>query len=247
MPEDQSIKPGNRLATATSVKAGSTCTALVDGTSTTVEVARDLTVAVGDVLFVSRFGAQWYALARVYATAPVAVENDPVPDPKPSAISGTLVISPVYTGSWDGTRWRTDTTDVYQGIYGTASGNHTGSAFYGDKPTSLAGATISAATIAVRRIARGTAFGAPVSTMRLVTDLSKPVGAPTLSSSTTGPALSVNATDEAFAIPVAWAQAMVDGTAGGIAFFDSDGSPFVAFAGSGSWGPAFSMTVNWSK
>lgn len=247
MHDELKIKPDNRLATATTIKSGSTCSALVDGTLTTVEVARDLTVAVGDVLFISRFGSQWYALARVYAAAPAAVENDPVPDPKPSIISGTLVISPVFTGSWDGTRWRTDTTDVYQGIYGTASGNHTGSVFYGDKPTSLAGATINTATIAVRRVARGTSFGTPVTTMRLVTDLSKPVGAPSLSSSTTGPAIGVNATDEAFAIPIAWAQAMVDGTAGGIAFFDATGAPFVAFAGTASWGPAFSLTVNWSK
>ncbi|MEE3918180.1 hypothetical protein V2I01_04780 [Micromonospora sp. BRA006-A] len=61
---------GGRLVTATSAKSGSTVTAVVNGVSTTVQVARDLTVAAGDVLLVERVGAQWFAYARVFASAP---------------------------------------------------------------------------------------------------------------------------------------------------------------------------------
>jgi hypothetical protein len=240
------LKPLSRLVTATAAKTGSTTTAMIDGEITTIEVARDLTVASGDVLFVSRYGSQWFALARAYPSAPAGVENDSTPVVKPSVVYGTLVIPPVDTASWTGTRWRTDDDDIRQGIYGT-SGNHTGAVFYGTKPLSLNGAVVLSATAQIRRLARGLAFGPQPTSMRLITETTRPAGAPTLTSSTSGPSLGVDATDSAFAIPISWVQAMADGTAGGIGFFDADGAPFVVLAGRGSWGPAFTLTVQWQR
>lgn len=240
-----SLKPGEiRLGTATAAKTGSTVTAKVDGAVTTVQVARDLTVASGDVLFVARFGSQWVALQRMFPAAPAAIDDN---DDAPPAITvGKTVIAPVETASYISTGWRTDNDSVRQGAYGGGA-NNTGAVFYGMKPSSLAGATITKATIQVKRLPQGLLFATVGSTLRLMTESTKPSGAPTLTSSTTGPALGLSGIDNAFEIPVSWAQAMVDGTAGGIAFFDSDGSPFVVFAGRTAWGPAFAMTLEWTR
>lgn len=239
-------KPSIRLVRALAAKTGSTTTAEVDGSVVTIEVARDLTVATGDVLAVIRFGAQWVAVGRMFTAAPTAPDNDSAPDPAPVTVAGRLVVAPAVTASWTGTRWRTDDDHVRQGAYG-GSGNHTGVVFYGTKLTSLAGAVVTAATIQVRRLALGLSFGPQPTTMRLITDLSKPVGAPTLTSSTAGPTLAIDATNSAFAVPASWAQSMVDGTAGGLGFFDADGSPFVVLAGRSAWSAAFTMTVDWQR
>ena len=235
------------LATATAAKSGSTVAAIVNGTETVVQVARDLTVAAGDVLLVERVGAQWFALVRLFATAaPPVEEQQRPPDPKPAVVTGTLVVSPVETRSYRPSYgWRTDNTDVYQGQYG-GWGNHTGTVFYGSKPRSLAGATVTDAKIRVKRLSAG-AYSAQSTTMRLVTQATRPGGAPTLTSSTSGPSLAVGSTANAFDVPTAWAQAMVNGTAGGLAFYDSGGSPYVRLAGRSSWSAAFTLTISWRR
>jgi hypothetical protein len=235
------------LATATSAKTGSTCTAIVNGVATTVQVARDLTVASGDVIVIQRIGAQWFALARAYTAATVIPDApEPPPPPKPSTVTGTLIVAPVETRSYRTTYgWRTDSTDVYQGEYG-GWGNHTGAVFYGSKPRSLSGATVTDAKIRVRRLTAGT-YAPRATTMRLMTQATRPGGVPTLTSSTSGPSLAVGSTTNSFDVPNSWVQAMVDGTAGGLAFFDSGGSPYVRFAGRGSWSPAFTLTIRWQR
>lgn len=233
------------LATATAAKSGSTVTAIVNGVVTTVQVARDLTVANGDVLVVQRIGAEWFALGRVFTAATtVPGDNTSAPDPNPGTKTGTLVVSPVETRSYRNGSWRTDNTDVYQGEYG-GWGNHTGCAFYGTKPASLTGATVTSATIRVRR-ERGGAYAAQSTTMWLVTQATRPSGAPTLGSSTGGPSLAVGG-ETTFSVPTSWAQSMVNGTAGGLAFYEADGSPYVVFAGRGTWSPAFTLTINWRR
>ncbi|HYH31097.1 MAG TPA: hypothetical protein VD903_11980 [Pseudonocardia sp.] len=235
------------LATATAAKSGSTVTATVNGTVTTVQVARDLTVASGDVLVVLKIGTEWFAVARAYAAAPTPVEtNDPPPPPKPSVQTGRLVVAPVETRSYRGTYgWRTDNADVYQGQYG-GWGNHYGCAFYGRKPRSLDGATVTSASIRVRRLSGGT-YAAQTTTLRLMTNSTRPGGAPTLTSSTTGPRLAVNAQNDSFTVPTSWAQAIVDGGAGGLAIYDAGGSPYVRLAGRGSWSAAWTLTINWQR
>ncbi|MER5703472.1 hypothetical protein ABT023_16225 [Micromonospora sp. NPDC002296] len=239
------------LATALTAKSGTTCTADVNGITTTVQVARDLAVAAGDVILVTRVGAQWFATARAFAAAPpppaVGDENQAPPPPKPLVTTGSLVVPPVETRSWRPiySGWRTDNDDVYQGEYG-GQGNHTGAVFYGTKPRSLAGATVTSARIRVQRLSGGT-YAAQSTTMRLMTQSKRPGGVPTLTSSTAGPSLAVGSSTTGFTIPDSWAQAMVDGDAGGLAFHTAGGSPYVRFAGRGSWSAAFTLTINWRR
>lgn len=232
------------LATATAAKSGATVTALVNGAVTTVSVARDLTVASGDVIVVTKVGSQWFALGRAYAAAPTSPINQPGPPAQPTGVTGSLVVSPVETRSYRNGAWRTDNTHVYQGSYGGA-GNHTGAVFYGSAPRSLAGATVLSATAQVRRESGG-AFAAQATTMRLMVDSTRPAGTVTLTSTDAGPSLAVGRS-ATFAVPTAWVQSMVDGTAGGLAFLDADGSPYVVFAGSADWGPAWTLTINWQR
>lgn len=234
------------LATATAAKSGNTVTATINGKTVTVQVARDLTVASGDVILVTKVGSEWFAQCRVFASAPAAVENSGAPDPQPSVTTGTLLVSPVETRSYRNSSWRTDNDLVYHGEYG-GGGNHTGAVFYGTKPRSLAGATVTEATIQVRRPANtGSTYAAVGTTMWLMTNSTKPAGAPTLTSSTSGPNIAAGATTT-FTIPASWAQEMVDGTAGGLAFYDADGSPYVKFAGRGTWSAAFTLAISWSR
>lgn len=242
----QPMKPETRLATALAAKSGSTVSADIDGTTTTIQVARDLTVASGDVLAVFRFGSQWFALARAFTAATtIPLDNDPPPPPKPTVVTGTTTISPVETRSYRSSGWRTDTTDVYQGQYG-GWGNHTGVAFYGSKARSLDGATVTGATVRIRRPNKGGAAAAQALTLHLVTQATRPGGAPTLGSSTSGPSLKWGET-ETFTLPDSWGQALVDGTAGGLAVYEADGSPYVILSGRSSWSPAFTITLNWTR
>lgn len=241
---------GSLLATVTTEEiTGTTVTAVINGVETTVQLARGLTPAVNDVVIVQRIGSQWVAISTLYAAAPPP-QPPPVspPAPNPPVRTGTTVISPVETRSYRTSfGWRTDNTDVYQGQWG-GWGNHTGCVFYGRKPRSLDGATVTDAKIRVRRPANtGSTYAAVGTTMRLMTNSTRPAGTPTLTSSTDGPRLKAGATNDAFDIPNSWAQAMVDGTAGGLAFFDSDGSPYIYFAGRGRWAPAFTLTIKWRR
>jgi hypothetical protein len=236
-------------AIAITAKSGSTCTANVAGIVTTIEVARDLTVAAGDALLVLKYGgrSQWCAIARLSTAAP-ADPVDPVPPPPAPAAPqhGVLSVSAYQTGSYRSGGWRTDNDDVYQGQYG-GQGNHTGAVFYGTKPRSLEGASVVRATIRVWRPDVGGANSAQSTTMRLVTQNKRPGGAPTMTSSTSGPSLRRGQTVGAFEIPASWAQAMVDGTAGGLGFFDASGSPYVILAGRGRSSASFTLAIQWTR
>lgn len=235
---------GATLGTATTVKSSEVATFTVNGVATQCQVARDLTVAVGDVCVIQRVGAQWFALARFYGAAPADPENPPTPAPKPTVVRGTLVVPAVETRSYRGS-WRTDTDDVYQGEY-AGNGNHTGCAFYGSKPRSLSGATVTSATVRMRRRSAGGVAADRSLTLRLVTQSTRPSGAPTLGSSTAGPSLRWGESTT-FTIPDSWAQAMVDGTAGGLAVFESGGSPYMILDGRGRFSSSFTLTIGWER
>lgn len=235
-------------AIAVTAKSGSTCTADIHGTVVTINVMRDLTVAIGDGLVVQRNSdGEWWALGR-FGTGVIVTPTSPPaapPPSKPTTTSGSSTINPVETRSRQASKWRTDNDDVYQGEFG--NGNHVGAVFYGNRFNGLSGVTVTKATIRVRRPDRGGANAAQSTTMRLMTNKTRPGGAVTLTSSTSGPSLRRGQTASAFTIPDSWAQAMVDGTVGGLAFFDSDGSPYVIFSGRGDYSAAFSMKVNWTR
>ena len=241
---------GARTGTARSTVSSGTASVSVGGETVTVNVARNLTLAAGDPVLLGRVNGYWVVTGLLGTATPAASAAPDIerpPPSKPAVRTGTLVVTPVETRSYRTGQfagWRTDTTDVYQGAYG-GYGNHTGCAFYGTKPRSLAGKTVTSATVRVRRD-RGGDFPRQTATLRLVTQATRPAGVPTLGSSTTGPRLAINSTDDSFEIPDSWAQAMVDGTAGGLAVFVSDGSPYMRFAGRGAWSPAWQLTIRWT-
>jgi hypothetical protein len=159
-------------------------------------------------------------------------------------VGGTLVVPAIETRSYRG-GWVTAHDDVLQGDFAGA-GNYTGVAFYGAAALSLAGATITGATAFVRRQASGGLPGVQTATLRLVTESERPAGAPTLTSSATGPALA-QGEQAAFPIPTSWIDELAAGTAGGLAVFDGDGSPYIAFEGRGAVPSAWTLTISWTR
>lgn len=237
------------IATST-ITAGKTLTVSVNGTEITARAVRDLTVASADIVLLVRSASQLYVIARLFAAAPAPVpddEDDPPPPPKPTTVYGTTIISPVETRSYrPNFGWRNDNDAVYQGEY-SGGGNHTGCAFYGSKPKSLDGVTVLSATIRAKRI-QGGDFAARATTLRRITNRTKPSGAPTLvAGSADGPNLAVNKTDSSVTVPPSWAQDLVDGNAGGLAIFQSDGSPYVRLAGRGDYSSSFALTIKWKR
>ena len=236
--------PGSFTGVATAAKSSGLLTVNVNGILRTVQAARDVTFAAGDVVVLHRFGALWLATARIGTAA--VTEMPPIIsdlDPNPAVITGSLTVLPTFTGTYRGSGWLT-IPHVRQGIYG-GEPNTIGTAFYGDKPRSLSGSTVTSARLEKIFWLRSSSSPAAM-TLRLVTETAKPSGAPTLTSSTAGPSLSIG-DDISFTIPNAFAQAMVDGTAGGLAFYDADGSPFVQVAGRDSHPTALTLVIDWSR
>lgn len=218
--------------------------ALVNGQRINVECERDLTPAVGDVIVIAQIGSKYIALGRTSAAAPGSAEGNEAPPPT-SPQTGVLTVTPVETRSYrPAYGWRFDTDDVYQGEYG-GWGNHTGCAFYGSKPRALDGATVTDASLRMRCLQIGS-YPPSAATMRLITNTVRPGGAPTLTSSATGPAL-VQGAETQWDVPTAWAQAIVDGTAGGIGAYIAGGTPYIRWAGRGAWSAAFTLTIRWRR
>lgn len=245
MRRPQELDAGAILAPASTTKASDgTCSINYMGQTRTVHVARDLSPAVGDMLLVHRVGAVWVASCRVFPTAP---EGTPpiadLPDPNGATVTGTLTVLPTYTGSYRDGAWRPDTSDLVQGARG-GHGNSVGAAFYGAKPASLAGATVTAAHVTMTRNAGDVAAAAP--TLWLVTETTPPPGAPTRTLSTAGPSLQRGASTT-FALPTAWGQALADGTSGGLAVYDATGTPWLGYAGRGTDASAFTLSLDWSR
>lgn len=218
----------------------------IGGVTVNVLAARDVTFAAGDRVCLARAGDQWVAVCRLdTGTVTDLPDVATPPPPKPATVTGTSTFTPVETRSRQGSRWRTDNSDVYQGQYG-GNGNHIGAAFYGSAPRALAGVTVTAARLRVRRKTGGGITAAQSTTLRLVTERTRPSGAPTLTSSTAGPSLRWGQI-VSFTVPTAWAQAIVDGTSGGLALYDASGSPYVIMDGRGAYAPAFALTISWSR
>lgn len=235
------------MGTAQGAKALGILSVAVGGQIVDVQAARDVTFAALDRVVMVKADGIWVAVARLDtgATQDTTTTNPPPVKPKPTVVTGTKTFTPVETRSRQGSKWRTDNDDVYQGQYG-GQGQHTGCAFYGNGPRSLAGATATSASVKLRRKGAGGITAAQDTTFRLVTNKTRPGGAPTLTSSTDGPNLRWGQSTT-FSIPTAWAQSMVDGTSGGLAIFESDGAPYVILDGRGSYGASFSLTIHWRR
>lgn len=255
-------------ARALSAATSGVCLASVGGTQVFVRVVAGLTVALGDVLLILRQQSTYWAIGVVGSApavppAPPAADptppppGDPSPPPKPVVTTGVLTCAPVSTATYRDGSWRSDvgpvdSADTYQGRYGGSGfGRSTGCAFYGSKPRTIAGATVTHATIHALRLSSGD-YARRTPTLRLLSQATRPGGAPTLNESTSGPSLGVlNQVspwqDNAFVIPNSWAQAMVNGTRGGIAISIGSDSPYIRFAGRGSWSAAWVLNIGWRR
>ncbi|HET8716672.1 MAG TPA: hypothetical protein VFM50_02890 [Nocardioidaceae bacterium] len=231
---------------ATAATSSGTVTVNAGGTVVTMNAPRDLTLAAGDPVTYLRVGSTWYVLQRYGTAAAADVDNPAPPPPKPVTVTGSKTFTPVETRSRQGSKWRTDNDDVYQGQFG-GNGNHTGCAFYGNGPRSLAGATVTGVKVKMRRRNAGGITAAQDTTLWLVVQKTRPSGAPTLGGSTIdGPNLAWGQTTT-WTLPDSWGQAMVDGTAGGLAIFESDGSPYVILDGRGRYSASFALTINYTR
>ncbi|MFI0900556.1 hypothetical protein [Streptomyces sp. NPDC020983] len=222
-------------------------------------------VAVGTPLMLQRVGSSWWAVAAAAAapsvppataTPPDGDSGDAAPPPKPVTTTGSLVVAPVATSSYRDGHWRTDigpstSADTIQGRYsGSSYGSSSGYAFYGSKPHTLSGATCTKATVKLRRLSSGD-YGLRAPTLRLVTQTTRPSGAPTLNESTSGPSLGVQGqvspSETTFTLPTSWGQALIDGTRGGIGMVISGDTPYIRLAGRGSWSAAWTLTLYWRR
>jgi hypothetical protein len=257
---------GTVYGTALTASSSGACLANVGGIQVTVRVPPGLTVAARQRLLILRKGSTYWGIQIL--TAPPVVPpappppdnstdtNDPAPAPKPVTTTGSLVCSPVATSTWRDGHWRTDigsstSADTYQGRYsGSGYGRMSGFAFYGAKPRSIAGATVTKATVKLRRLTSGD-YGRRSPTLRLVSQSTRPSGFPTLNETTTGPALGVQGhvspSETTFTLPSSWGQAMVDGTRGGLAISISSDDPYIRLAGKGSWSAAWTLTLYWRR
>jgi hypothetical protein len=225
-------------------------TVTINGVDTVTEAARGVTFAAGDRVLVVKAGSIWVAVCRLDTAAtggaPLGSPNPDPPPPKPTTVTGSKTFTPVETRSRQGSKWRTDNDDVYQGEYG-GWGNHTGCAFYGNGPRSLAGATVTGVSVRMRRKNAGGVTAAQDTTLWLLVEKTRPSGAPTRGGSTTdGPNLRWGETTT-WSLPTSWGQAMVDGTAGGLAVYESDGSPYVILDGRSHYSASFALTISWKR
>lgn len=236
-----------QIMTALGTKSGQLVEVRSGDVSTFARCSRDLTVAAGDAVLVLKVNGVWVAVQRLGTASGSAQATVDKIDSSSNykGITGKLVVSPIETRSHRSGSWRKDTDRVMQGEYGKY-GNHVGCAFYGSKLRSLAGATITDARLRVKRM-KGGVFAPQPTSLYLVTQATRPAGPPTLGSSNSGPQLAVGKATDTFVIPIAWINAMVNGTAGGIAVYDASGSPYVVFAGRSDWSAAFTLTVSWER
>jgi len=216
----------------------------------TAEVARDLPVANNDLVIISLIGSKWYVIQRILSSAPGPPNSNSDKfgrSPRYELEKGDDTFNPVDTRTWNGSKWRTDTTDVFQGTY--AGAVNVGCMFFGDQLKSLKGNTITRALLlSIERLPySGGSYAAATSTLWKVTQKKRPSGAPTRTSSTTGPAMAVGAILPSFEIPESWVTDMTNGTVGGLAFYDADGNPDMRFAGMGTYSPALSLYVEWER
>jgi hypothetical protein len=263
---------GTQIGFALTTITSGACTCLIAGTSASVRTISGMTVAIGDNLLIMRHGSQRFAIAKLIAPPPIPppppppsnpLAPDPVPPaqdtleaagaaPKPAYTNGALVVPAAQTATYRSGTWRTDqgpasaTNYTWQGrSSGSSYGIQTGCAFYGFTPQSLSGATITRASVRLRR-RNGGSYSARTPTLRLITQVSRPGGAPTLNESTSGPSIEIDE-EIVFDLPVAWGQALVDGTRGGIATFISADDPYMVFSGIGTYSAAWTLTLYWRR
>lgn len=231
-----------------SVLANKTVSVNFVGTIIICRAGRGVTTSAGDIVLGMRSKNEIVIVERLHATAPSGdtMDNEYPPNPWPSVQAGRTVIHPVETRSYrDSLGWRKDTLDLFQGDWG--GHNHAGCAFYGKKPAAIFGVEVTKAWIKVKRDAHSLWDPSLPLTLKRFTDKIRSNEGPSyLSGTEIGPKLARGETEN-FVIPDSWAQDIVDGTAGGLAIHSNTGSPKARLDGRGSWGPSFTLTVEWRR
>ncbi|MFJ6841338.1 hypothetical protein ACIQRE_01565 [Streptomyces griseoluteus] len=249
--------------TAKTTAASGACLVSIGGIVVTARVASGLAVTAGQILLLARLGSTYYVI-NIVPAAPTSAPTPPPPTdtappdtgdapppPKPVVTTGTLTCVPTATACYRDGSWRSDgdptnSFDLFQGRYGGSSyGRNTGCAFYGSKPHTLSGATCTKATLKIKRLSAGD-YSARSATLRLVSQTSRPGGAPTLNESTSGPGLKINESTT-FTLPTSWGQQLIDGARGGIAISTGSDDPYIQLAGRGSWSAAMTLSLSWRR
>lgn len=257
----KNARPAAQLILARVVSsAGSTVTvSLTDDPSADLVTAPKLRAytapAVNDVVILAKSGQSLYCLGALNASPvpPPNPENEGPPLPSGGGTSGgemsptppaapvqvTKSLRPIFTGTYRGTAWRTDTTDLYQG-QGTIAGVEYGAAYYGSALTALGASEALSGTVRMQRIRAGYA-SANTPRLRLLTNSDPPPGFPSFTVEIDGPLLSV---DEAVTVdlPLTWVTALLDGSAGGIGI---GGDAYMRIAGPSNWAPAMELTLTY--
>lgn len=210
---------------------------------------------VNDVVILAKSGQSLYCLGALNASPvpPPNPENEGPPLPSGGGTSGgemsptppaapvqvTKSLRPIFTGTYRGTAWRTDTTDLYQG-QGVIAGVEYGAAYYGSALTALGATEALSGTVRMQRLRAGLA-ASRIPRLRLLTHSDPPPGFPSFSQELDGPPLSV---DEAVTVdlPLSWITALLNGSAGGIGF---GGDAYMRIAGQSNWAPAMELTLTY--
>jgi hypothetical protein len=196
----------------------------------------------GDFVLVLRAGSAGWILGAFGAQpATPTPPPGPVPPPTGPSQSGTTTILPTFTGSFRGGSWRGDTSALFQGDW-TSRGINTGAAYYGTQATGIA-ARASRATLSMRR-GSGGVNGAQTPTLVL---LGPQGGAPNvLASISSGLGLAVGGNGDA-AVPVDWAQQLIDGTAQGIGIYVNASAPYIQIEGQSTDAAGMALRIEWSR
>jgi hypothetical protein len=228
-------------AIVTGVSGQSVTLDLDEGGSDTVQKLRHVSVSVGDLAHVSTVGRARYVDGVIGAgTAPSPESPISVPPPAPGdVVTGSWLFGPTDPGSWRNGDWRTDTTLLYQGVFGSGSPQY-GAAWYGDGPSALPGA-LTSAVVTLRRVQGD--YGLQSPTLALFAGTERPDGEPFVLASEVGPALELDVPVD-WPAPADWLALLDDGTAGGIGCYLPSDAPALALSAEGS---GMTLTCRWRE
>lgn len=232
------------LAWVVSSTASAVTVKLADGSQATAPRARSYpSPIVDDVVLIAKAGSSLYCLCALNAAPTPPPAGDPAdPQEPPRNVVTTATFRPITTGTYRGTAWRDDTTNLVQGD-STGEGLNTGAAYYGAGPSSVTYLEAVSGTVRVKRNPGGPA-GPQTPTLRLLAEEARPAGAPTTVDTLTGPPLSVDQ-EATVTLPLTWVTALLSGTAGGIGVGVPTPTPYLVMAGTSAWSAAFELTLQW--
>lgn len=244
--------PRPLVGTVTTIPAGSKTVVitLLSGATANADFVASYTPTVADKVYLAWTGNTPIIVGLVGTTAGSGAGTGAggtggLTPPPSSGTSGTSTFPAVAVGTYrtsDG--WRTDANgDVIQGDAPGTSDDNAGAWFYGGRiAASLAGVTVTGASLWLGRTSGGT-FAAQNLNLQRVTNDTQPTGPLSFTGSVTTIGVAVGQSGQ-FGIPVALAQALI--TSGG-SLGISGSSPYMRMFGLSKSGQAGTITINWSR